>query len=168
MFVQLLSYYNWLSSLCTTTTRTVQRFYDSLVKAFSPNTYIFFRDVEFAYPSSSISFQTHGSAYPAWLYSADTLTFTEWPEGDKPSKLPVLSMEVVDEDEVIYDLTDFVNEINVIQLEDSTTFPSVGQILNAWTLSSKIVLDPKLRVSLITATAETVNMDLRSSAPLGE
>ena len=168
MFVQLLSYYNWLSSLCTTTTRTVQRFYDSVVKVFSPNIYTFFRDVEFPYPSSSISFQTHGSAYPAWLYSSDTFTFTEWPEGDTTSKLPVLSMEVVDGEEVLYDLTEFVNEINVVREEDSTSFPSVGQILNAWTLSSKIVLDPKLRVTMITATAETVNTDLRSSVPLGE
>jgi len=139
-----------------------------VAKAFSPNTYLFFRDIDSPFHMSSVRLNQPGSAYPIWVYSPDTLTFTEWPLTGEGSvnNLPMLSMEITDED-VIYDLTDFVNEVKLVTITGNNS-PSISQILNAWTLSSNIVLDTKLRVNIITIEGETLNTYVKSSISLDE
>ncbi len=146
--------YNYVTS---TYTKWVQ-FWKNLVKAYSviarPHYYVFFEGVSHtAHSIYDVVCWASGSAAPEMLYCADSKVFVPWIPGglanistilsENASKpLSFLSMEIVEPktERVIYDLTDFIEEMRVIELE-GLPGPTINHILAAWTLSSGVVPD---------------------------
>jgi len=67
-------------------------------------------------------------------------------------------MEILEDDKVVYDLTDFLETVKVYNL-DENIMPSVAHILGAWSTHSCIVLDRTrpFTIRMVTDKAETVN-----------
>lgn len=130
--------------------RDVYQIYNKIVETFSPKTYVFFDCITSPYNLSHVNISASSSAVPQWYYLPDDNTFVGWElgttiesimnRGGKPKPLPVLSMEILENDRVIYDLTDFSQSIKVYPQIDGV-FPSAAHILGAWSLSSRIILD---------------------------
>ena len=124
--------------------------YKNLVEAFSQKTYVFFDCITSPYNLSHVNISASSSAVPHWYYLPDQNTFVGWKldttiesimnSENKGVPLPVLSMEVVENDRVVYDLTDFSQSIKVYPRIEGV-FPSPAHILGAWSFSSGIVLD---------------------------
>lgn len=155
--------------------------YSAVACTFQEKAYVFFEADGTAYAAHEISTTASGSAKPAWAYNPDTKTFYEWCVSPTFSvdtaliryRLPVLSMEIVeglgDNAKVAYDLTDFLEKVVVMNVEDGgRRFPSVAQILGAWRLSSHIVLDRsgRFQVRLMTDAADTVEVAVANATPL--
>ena len=66
-------------------------------------------------------------------------------------------MEILEEDSVMYDLTDFIGDIKV-HTSGAVVFPSIAHILGAWSLSSGIILDAtrEFNVRIIDIDGSTV------------
>lgn len=160
----LLGYYNQFSSLCTTAERTMRKIYDAVRVALSPNYYIFFNGVE--HPcKTTVDLGAPGSAQPLWVYSPETNTFYEWPvhEADATEfkQPPILSLEIID-GEVLHDLSEFVGNMQVHVRGDDEFYPSLSHIVNAWSLTSNIVLDPRLKGRMIDTDANITEVELNS------
>jgi len=69
------------------------------------------------------------------------------------------------EERVVHDLTDFLENVEVFHA-NITMFPSIAHILGAWSLSSKIVLNPEhnYTVDIITDTGDTLSVGAHSYA----
>jgi len=143
------------------------KIYDAVRAALSPHYYIFFNGVDQPVAFTSVDLHAPGSAQPLWVYSQETNTFYEWPmhETDtiSPHSLPVLSLEIQDGDTVLHDLTEFVGTMRVHVRGDDKFSPSISHILSAWTLTSKVVLNPKLSGSSINASADVTPIELNST-----
>jgi hypothetical protein len=105
---------------------------------------------------------------PDWYYLAESNTFVEWEHATPLSsltrvnslQLPVLSMEIIEDDAVVYDLTEFIDNLKIHTLGDEF-FPSVAHILGAWSISSGIVLDTTrgFIVRMIDTQANTIETE---------
>lgn len=80
-----------------------------------------------------------------------------------PHSLPILSLEIRDGDTVLHDLTEFIGTMRVHVRGDDKFSPSIVHILSAWTITSKIVLNPKLTGSSINTSAEITPIELDST-----
>ena len=133
-----------------------RRVYKAIQGVYVPTNYIFFANVNTPYAENKANFYSPRSAAPIWLYSPDTHRFTAWGDSDTlfSHALPVLSIEILEDDEVMYDLTDFIETIRVYNTQKS---PSLTHIIHAWVLSSELVLDPhrNFTIRYMTDTAET-------------
>jgi hypothetical protein len=162
-----LGYYNTFSSFCSSAQSTILKIYHALRVAFSPPYYIFFNGVDHPLPFSAVDLHAPGSAQPLWVYSQEANTFYEWPvhETDtiNPHSLPILSLEIKDGDDVLHDLTEFVGTMRVHVRGDDKFSPSISHILSAWTLTSKIVLNPKLTGASISSSGESSSLELKST-----
>lgn len=134
------------------------QFWKNLVKAYSvvarPHYYVFFEGAPHtAYSIHDVVCWATGAAAPEVVYCADSKVFVPWIPGGLANistflsenagrSLSFLSMEIVDPktDRVIYDLTDFIEEMKVIEIE-GLPGPNINHIIAAWTLSSGIVPD---------------------------
>jgi len=160
-----LGYYNQFSSLCTTAARTMRKIYDAVYVALSPSYYIFFNGVE--HPcKTTVDLRAPGSAQPLWIYCPDINTFYEWPmnEADmaEAQPLPILSLEIVD-GEVLHDLSEFVGSMQVRVRGDDEFYPSISHIVNAWSLNTNIILDPRLKGRMIDTDANISEVELNSA-----
>jgi hypothetical protein len=162
-----LGYYNMFSSFCSSAQRTILKVYDAVRVALSPHYYIFFNGVDQPLRFSTVDLHAPGSAQPLWVYSQEANTFYEWPmhETDtiNPHSLPILSLEIHDGDTVLHDLTEFVGTMRVHVRGDDKFSPSISHILGAWTLTSKIVLNPKLTGASISSSGESSSLELNSA-----
>ena len=135
--------------------------------ALSPHYYILFNGVDQPVAFSSVDLRAPGSAQPLWVYSPESNIFYEWPmhETDtiNPHSLPLLSLEIKDGDTVLQDLTEFVGTMRVHVRGDDKFSPSISHILSAWALTSKIILNPKLTGSSITASGDIGSVELDST-----
>lgn len=154
------------SAFCSSAKSTILKVYEAVRVALSPHYYIFFNGVDQPLAFTSVNLRAPGSAQPLWVYSQELNTFFEWPmhETDtiNPHSLPILSLEIKDGDDVLYDLTDFVGTMRVHVRGDDKFSPSISHILGAWTLTSKIVLQPKLTGSSINSSGESSLIELNS------
>jgi hypothetical protein len=80
-----------------------------------------------------------------------------------PHSLPLLSLEIQDGDIILHDLTEFVGTMRVHVRGDDKFSPSISHILSAWTLTSKVILNPKLTGSSISSSGESSSLELNSS-----
>jgi hypothetical protein len=160
----LLGYYNRFSSFCTNAKRTIRKIYDAVCVAVSPSYYIFFNGVE--HPCTNIDLHAPGSAQPLWLYSPEINTFYEWPMHETDAvvfkQLPILSLEILDGEDILHDLSDFVASIQVHVRGEDEFYPSLSHIVNAWSLNSKIILDPRLKGRMIDTEANILEVELNS------
>lgn len=161
----LLSTYNY----ATNTLATASKFARKLVKAFYgvfvPDTYIFFDKIAHAYSTSKVNAYASTSAIPMWTYNSDTHEFFEWPMAASSragDQLPLLSMEIAEDGNIVYDITDFIETVRVYNACGEVCAPYISHIVGAWTLSSGIVLDPSknFAVHLITNDGESQTLSL--------
>ena len=143
----------------------IKHIWSAVADSYAVKTYVFFDEISAPYTRTSVNLGAPSSAVPLWSYSVETKTFVEWSPGVQPKEvsLPILSLAVVDEERVIHDLTDFVESIRVAH-SNPLRFPSIAHILGAWSLSSKIVLNPTTQyfANTITTTAETIAFPITS------
>ena len=163
--------YNGFHTCCT----NVSYIWETLRNAYSQKVYLLFSGISAPYLKESVNVGTPSSAIPLWYYEKDTKMFVEWTrahatmEKTKPnlhvSRLPILSMAVMYEERVVHDLTDFLENVEVFHA-NITMFPSIAHILGAWSLSSKIVLNPEheYTVDIITDTGDTLSVGTHSYA----
>lgn len=173
--MMLLRMYNTLYNGLYTCYTNVSYIWETLRNAYSDKVYLLFSGISAPYPKESVHVGAPSSAIPLWYYEKDTKTFVEWTrahttmEKTKPhlhlSRLPILSMAVMYEERVVHDLTEFLENVQVFHANISM-FPSVAHILGAWSLSSKIVLNPehKYTVDIIRDTGDTVSIKADSYA----
>jgi len=133
-------------------------------------TYIFFNDIAHPVLENMTNVDSSKSALPQWKYIADQYQFFEWYPGGKTTvqnclssdSLPMLSMEILDGDDVIYDLTDFIQKVRVYKSTEAAPAPSVQHVVAAWMLDAGTVLNPSRNyvVRYINMHAETVDLPL--------
>jgi hypothetical protein len=137
----------------------LKHIWTTVAESYTPKTYVFFDKISAPYSRTAVNVGAPSSALPLWSYNAETSTFVEWNSGvdAKRASLPLLSLVVVDEERIIHDLTDFVESIRVVH-SNAAHVPSIAHIIGAWSLSSKIVLNPtnEYFANTITTTAETI------------
>ena len=145
----------------------LRHIWTAVADSYAVKSYVFFDEIAAPYLRTAVNLGAPSSALPLWSYSIETNTFVEWGSGVdlKSVSLPFLSLAVVHKERVIHDLTDFVESIRVAHT-NKTCFPSIAHILGAWSLSSKIVLNPTNQyfVNTITSTAETIAFPTTSYA----
>ena len=146
----------------------VKHIWSAVADSYAVKTYLLFHEISTPYTRGAVNVGAPSSALPLWSYSVETKTFTEWSPGVQQSTpraigLPLLSIVVVDEERIIHDLTDFVESIRVGH-SNPLRFPSIAHILGAWSLSSKIVLNPtnKYFANTITTAAESIAFPITS------
>ncbi len=169
----LLSVYNHIHLLSEACVKHAQYLWQTLVDAYTIKTHIFFQGIASPYSSSTVHTRTRGSATPLWHYRADTKTFVEWSNqfqgmadaeaALQQTSLPILSMTIVDGEEVIHDLTEFIGPIRVFHSTPKVS-PSIAHIIAAWSMSSGIVLHPSNNylANTITNFADTVAIAINS------
>ena len=128
----------------------VEVLYNKLRQALSKKQYVFFQYVTSPYNILDVNISASSCAAPVWYYIPENKAFISCNlaasvedtlnSAKRGSPLPILSMEVVENDKVVFDLTDFLSSVTVYP-STFNTCPPVAHILGAWTLSSKIVLD---------------------------
>lgn len=163
-----LSVYNSVTKVTESTISVVQKIYRALYGAFIPDSFIFFDGVVYPYPEAVINPTASTSATPVWRYLAETKQFVAWSlhgsleTAQMSHSLPILSMDIYEGDNTVYDLTDFTEKIRVYNDSMTPLSPSVAHIVSAWTLSSGVVLDPSrdFKIRYMTQEAETVEVGL--------
>jgi hypothetical protein len=158
------------------TSRFTCKLFQAASTAFYPETFVMFGDSPTVYNPSKLSIGASGSPPISWGYTLDTFTFSEWCGSyyntfvgpiAHSHPLPALSIEIVENDRVIYDLTDWAEKVRVLTESEGRRTPSVAQILAAWTLSSGIVLDaPRFTVRLMNEQADTVETSCTDTRPI--
>jgi hypothetical protein len=148
----------------------VAHLYKKICTAIYENkTYILFKDIAFPVLENLTNVESSKSALPQWKYIADQYQFFEWYPGGKTTvqncvssdSLPMLSMEILDGDEVIYDLTDFIAKVRVYNSTDTPSL-SIEHIVAAWMLDAGTVLNPSRNytVRYINTNAVTIELPL--------
>jgi hypothetical protein len=140
----------------------MQKVYEAVCASLSPKSYIFFNGVE--HPCEATLYARRpGSAQPLWLYYPETNTFYEWPQSDtlEFKQPPVLSLEILDGEDVVHDLSEFVGNMRV-HVRGDEFYPSLSHIVNAWSLNTNIVLNPNLKGRMIDADANITEVELNS------
>jgi len=141
--------YNRIDNIISSFAKTLCLVCRGVSEGLSPSVYILFNHIPTPYRRSSVI--THGpvTANVQWYYIPDKKYFVKWELGYSPDviinpenlkSLPILSMEILNNNETVYDLTDFIGDIKVDSLDN--TFPSVAHILGAWSITSSVVVGP--------------------------
>jgi hypothetical protein len=118
--------------------------------AFNQTYYVFYDGYYAPYLYSKTNSWATGSAKATLFYNYDTNVFFPYTLSSRmldtylmsnARSLPILSLDIIDSDEKVhYDLTDYIEKMKFIQVENSSG-PSLAQIVATWTLASHIVLD---------------------------
>jgi hypothetical protein len=164
----LLGVYNYLDNALSDLKRLAKKLYKGMKDTFSPKVYYLFECLPVPYLTSSVNISASSSAVPDWYYLSESNTFVEWEHATPLStltqvnslQLPILSMESIEDDAVVYDLTEFIDNLKIHTLGDEF-FPSVAHILGAWSISSGIVLDTTrgFIVRMIDTQANTIETE---------
>ena len=150
----LLSWSNYMTNAFESLINFNRKIYKAVRSVFVGDNYIFFKGIDKPYLENKVNINSARSAEPAWLYDPEHHFFVEWATtAGSTRRLPILSLEIVDE-RVVYDLTDF---IELIRVYSNGSSPSIAHLVNAWALSSELVLNPDLgfTVRYMTDTADT-------------
>lgn len=157
----LLSLYNTVFDYTEAWFAKLTTFWNAFWSACRPKRHVFFEGICSPYEVSAVNVGAASSALPLWSY--EDRTFTQWRTlGGPTQSLPILSLTISDEERELHDLTDFVESIRVSNTGE--IFPSIAHILAAWSLSSKIVLDPSTyTVNIITTAADILTFPVTSN-----
>jgi hypothetical protein len=165
----LLSVYNYIDSRVTGITESTLNLYIKIRDSFKERVYILFSSISTPYILPSVNLSASSSAMPEWYYFPDTHSFVEWLpdipvvngpiEGGQTHNLPVLSMEILQGEDVICDLTNFIARVKV-HTYSVDTLPSIAHIIGAWSIHSKLVLDRKSAFMARIIDTEANTMDI--------
>jgi len=154
----------------------VGSFFYKVYRVFSEDsepTYILFENIMHPYIASRMTLNLAASAIPEWYYKPDENILLQWtfPARMNTTHSPfsrfrntILSMEILENDKVVFDLTDFLEKMKIY----GTFMPSVEHIIGAWYISSGIVLDTTSPyvVRHITENADTIITPLQYVQPV--
>ena len=147
----LLGAFNFLQDTLSWGRGLVRKLYRGVRDAFTEKVYYFFEKNPTGFLTSSVNISASSSAVPQWSYLLSKNTFLRWSRPPPPTvhflELPLLSMEVLENDLVVCDLTEFISTIRVY-MDEQPLFPSIAHILGAWSLSSGIILDNTRRFTI--------------------
>lgn len=175
----LLRAYSKLSDVTVTTVSTIGEIIHAMIGVFVPAMFYLFKNTAGAYRVEDYSPWATGSTRPEWVYHAGNKTWYPWtghlndtlnPPTFHTHPLPVLSLEIVEGSAAHYDLTDFLEPMRVGQLGDVLLqTPSIGQLVNVWATSSRIVVDrERFRARLIDSEGNVVETILNDWRDLRE
>jgi len=154
--------YSVISRVCNAVGSFFHKVYRICLEDSQP-TYILFENIMHPYNASCVTLTLAASAIPDWYYKPDENILVQWTFpariNTKAPPFPrlrstILSMEILENDRVVFDLTDFLGKMEIY----GERMPCVQHIIGAWYASSSIVLDTTSPyvVRHITETAETV------------
>jgi len=165
----------WALRLYNVTTNIIEFLYSqterlclTLQEAFSKKSFVLFADIPFMYNNMHYTTTSPLSAKPLWMYDPIQMKFTEYSTGTNETKkiysIPVLSMELVENDSSIHDMTTFIEKLCIESTEGKQVFPSVAHIMRAWMFGTGVVLDPSrsFKVRMINLSADTVEFPVDS------
>lgn len=173
-----LSFYNLIFDITGSSLHLLKEILNAVKNVFRPKYYILFDGIPTAYDANTVAPYATGSAEPRWVFSPEDISFFEWNRTvyntvhnfELQSKfLPVLSLEIVNkEDESVhYDLTDFLEQIKVRTTSEEDAYPSISDLIAAWTTRSGIVPNSKkFKASIFTKDAVSMNLDLTDTCPV--
>jgi len=165
-----LSIFNKMTNLIDSVVLFTRKVYKAVEGINTPETYLFLHGIDTPSLEKNVNIYSTSIAKPLWRYIPETRQFLQWqPNGTTTVQnaagshpLPVLSIEILDGDRVLYDLSDFIELVRVYNSGEEPDSPTLAHIYNAWTLSSHLVLDPTrdFKVRFLTEMAETFVVDL--------
>jgi hypothetical protein len=143
---------------------------------FLPRCYFFLKDSVYPYEFMLGSSWSKGAATPYLMYSADNRVFfpllpnksfsdmMTYPK----SPIPILSLELIKNDGTpMYDLTDFIEPMRFIFINDNEAVPTLGHIISAWQLHKRVVLDSStVQAQYIDGSGNVIKDDIRSEKSL--
>jgi hypothetical protein len=156
----------------------LKRLYDTFLYLISPRLYVFFEEYSMPFPAFSLSNQRNFIAKPLLVYNADEHVFfpyiplksyAEIIIYNSKIRLPVLSMEILDENEMpIVDLTDFVEKLRYVYIQGMDT-PTISNIVSAWCITYSTPLNrSKYTVRYIMSNGDEVKTLLIDTTPLDD
>lgn len=144
-----LSLVNTLSKYLQILTNTCSRVVDAMRDGFGPQSYYCLESYTTPVKDTRVNTHSAGSAKCEWLYEVGSQRFIALGDyavhangGQRGRPLPILSMEIVDKDKTLYDLTEFLESVRV-HGASSATMPSLQHIIGAWGITSGVVLNRK-------------------------
>jgi hypothetical protein len=146
VLVFLLGLFNFGSLVIGRTSEVTKTILQAVLSSFEPKTYYFFDNYTptQARRTTHVNLSASTAANVDWTYNLTENAFYDGPNmctDFKRRSLPYLSIEMIGSDgKVIYDLTDFIEGTHIYSNERRT--PLIGQVLEAWSHSSHIVLAP--------------------------
>ena len=170
----LLGAYNTSTFVFDSCVSIVTRVYHAALYACYPPTYYFFHDrVMPCEDRRAYNIGANGSATPMWTYNPEQFQFVAWPpvatdDLTMSHQLPILSMEIIHNDTVLYDITDFIEKVRVYNPELDRQSPSAAHVVGAWTLTSGVIPDlyMDLELRIIDLEANTKTIPIMSMDPL--
>ena len=103
--------------------------------AFKERHYIFLENYSVPFREDAVNVYASSGAAVDFRYNADKKEFSS---GTGPRRnLPILSLEILRDDAVVFDLTDFIEGVTVYS---DNGFPSICQIVQAWMIDSHVIL----------------------------
>jgi hypothetical protein len=112
--------------------------------SFQPREYYFLKGYTTPYRKEDLNIHSSASATVEFLYNADTRVFSDMTPHAISRYLPILSIDLIRDSAVYYDLTDFVERMVVVSNLKEFKYPSISQIMSAWAIDSKILFDPSI------------------------
>jgi hypothetical protein len=165
-----LSIFNKVTNLIDSVVLFTRKIYRAVESISASETYLFLHGIDTPCLEKNVNVYSTSIAKPLWRYIPETRQFLQWqPNGTTTVQnaagshpLPVLSIEILDGDRVLYDLSDFIELVRVYNSGEEVDSPTLAHIYNAWTLSSHLVLDPTrdFKVRFLTEMAETFVVSL--------
>lgn len=165
-----LSIFNKVTNLIDSVVLFTRKICKAVESIRTPETYLFLHGLETPCLEKNVNVYSTSIAKPLWRYIPENHQFLQWqPNGTTTVQnaagshpLPVLSIEILDGDRVLYDLSDFIELVRVYNSGEEVDSPTLAHIYNAWTLSSHLVLDPTrdFKVRFLTEMAETFVVSL--------
>jgi hypothetical protein len=131
----LLRLYIASGDLFYTTATVLGKIFNAVESAFKDRTYIFLEGYSTPFQENAVNVHASSSAIVDFYYNADKKQFVTG-TGSKKT-LPILSLDILRDGIVTFDLTDFIEGITVYS---DNGFPSVSQIVNAWMIDSHVIL----------------------------
>ena len=131
----LLRLYIASGDLFYTTATVLGKIFRAVESAFKDRNYIFLEGYSTAFQEQAVNVHASSGAIVDFYYNADKKQFVTG-TGSKKT-LPILSLEILRDGIVTFDLTDFIEGITVYS---DNGFPSVSQIVNAWMIDSHVIL----------------------------
>ena len=161
----LLRLYMVSSEFFYTTAIVMSKIMRGVQAAFSERNYLFLENYSTPFPEESVNAYASSSAAVEFFYCADKHQFSKGVGNNK--RLPILSLEILRDGVVLFDLTDFIEKVSVIS---TAAFPSVSQIVQAWMIDSHVILDRgcDFVARIISNSGTSYEFDVRDDLDLGD
>jgi len=160
------------------TSTIFKRVYEILSFIIAPRIYVFFEEYSLPFQLFSLKMERVLIAKPTIIYSADEFvffpnipfkTYAEILAYNKRIPLSILSMEILDENDIaVKDLTNFVEKLRYISLP-SLEVPTISNIISAWCVTHCIPLNRnRFTVRYVRANGDEVKTSLIDMTPIDD